>query len=279
MNILLKLLVGRELAESEALLAEIAQSAPQPIKKTCEYLVANRGVRLLTAITAGRMCGLRGKRLSRLAASFELIHLAVLAHDDVIDAAPIRGGKPTPNLLWGNASTVLAGDFLIAEAAALLAGESNQRILQMHGKTARDTIEGALLERGTKGNPRIGEKEYLGMISKKTATLISSAFRVAAAAAQAPPEKEERLAEFGRLFGMAAQINDDCLDYAPGRGYGKKRFMDYLNGIPTLPLIKALENCSPRERKILESGFGKNNGSSAALRAARIKERKDGINY
>lgn len=211
-------------------------------------------IRPALALLAGAACGgIRDAHLS-LAAAAELIHMATLAHDDVIDAAAVRRGRATLNASWGNSVAVLYGDYLLARAFELLAGGDGAGLLPAMVRTTREVCEGELYQLRRRFDISMTEAEYREMASKKTASLFAACCRQGAELAGALPRLAERLERFGRGFGIAFQIADDCADVA-GTGNDKDRLKDLEGGRVTLPLIKALAALTGGSRERLALAF------------------------
>ena len=158
----------------------------------------------------------------------ELIHAATLLHDDVVDEAFIRRGNPSANRKWGNEASVLVGDFLFSKSFLLLASEENSKITKSVSAASKELAEGEVLGLATKGNFDISEDEYMEIIYKKTASLISVSCRIGAIVGNASQEKERALADFGLKVGIAFQLVDDVLDYTGNqKSFGKTIGLDF----------------------------------------------------
>ncbi len=222
------------------------------IPEISDHLISSGGKRFrpLLLLIASDLCGYRGDRRYPLSAVVEFIHTATLLHDDVIDHAETRRGKPSANRVWGNSASVLVGDFLYSKSFQLMSADGDISVINLLSNTTNIMAEGEVLQLQKCGDIDITEKEYLSVIEKKTAVLISAACAVGALISRAPEAKIEAMARFGMRVGMAFQLTDDTLDYmAAEEEFGKAIGMDLKEGKITLPLIHTLRKCSPEERK------------------------------
>jgi len=216
-----------------------------------EYIIASGGKRLrpLFHLISADIAGYQGEASIDIASIIESIHTASLLHDDVVDTAEVRRGKPSANAVWGNQIVVLVGDFLYSNALRAAVMQRSQKIMEaLSGATTRMT-EGELLQLNKVGNPDITEAEYLEIISAKTGALISAACRVGAILGGLSEEEENALAGFGMKTGMVFQMADDILDYmAEENDLGKKLCKDLEEGKITLPLLLLLSDAEEKDR-------------------------------
>jgi len=222
------------------------------IPEISEHLISSGGKRFrpLLLLIAADLCGYRGDRRYPLSAVIEFIHTATLLHDDVIDHAETRRGKPSANRVWGNSASVLVGDFLYSKSFQLMSADGDIAVINLLSNTTNIMAEGEVLQLQKCGDIDITEKEYLSVIEKKTAVLISAACAVGALISKAPEARIEAMARFGMRVGMAFQLTDDTLDYvAEEEEFGKAIGTDLREGKITLPLIHTLRKCAPEERK------------------------------
>lgn len=221
-----------------------------------DHLISSGGKRLrpLFHLISADLAGYEGSASIEIASIIESIHTASLLHDDVVDTAAVRRGKPSANALWGNQIVVLVGDFLYSNALRAAVMQKNQKIMEaLSGATTRMT-EGELLQLNRVGDPDITEAEYLDIISAKTGALISAACRVGAVLGGLPEEKELALATFGMKIGMVFQMADDILDYmADEKDLGKKLCKDLEEGKITLPLLLLLSAADERDKADIQS--------------------------
>jgi octaprenyl-diphosphate synthase len=220
------------------------------IPEISHHLIDSGGKRfrpLLLLISAG-LCGYRGEHRFPMAAVMEFIHTATLLHDDVIDGATIRRGKTSANNIWGNAASVLVGDFLYSRSFTLMTEIENIAILKLMSEITNVMSEGEVYQLMKCGDVNLTEDEYFTIIEKKTAVLISAACACGTILGSASPEKIEALKKFGYKIGMAFQITDDTLDYmAEVQEFGKAIGKDLEEGKMTLPLIYTLQKSTKKE--------------------------------
>jgi octaprenyl-diphosphate synthase len=220
-----------------------------------EYLRAGGGKRIRPALLllAAKLFTHDGRSSISLGAVVEVIHTATLVHDDIIDEAKTRRGRPAANTQWGNSKCVLAGDWLYMQAFKIAVKERNFRVLDVLIELTQQMVEGELLQMEKLGRC-IGSDEHLDLIYRKTACLFSASTRLGAILGRATGEQEERLSDYGRNLGLAFQIVDDVLDLtASEEALGKPVASDLREGKVTMAVIHALERCSPAERKLIEA--------------------------
>jgi octaprenyl-diphosphate synthase len=220
-----------------------------------EYLRAGGGKRIRPALLllSARLFNYQGTGAVKLASVVEIIHTATLVHDDIIDEAQTRRGRPAANTQWGNSKCVLAGDWLYMQAFKIAVQERNFRILDVLIELTQQMVEGELLQMEKLGK-LISPQEHLDLIYRKTACLFSVCMRVGGILGGATAEQEERLGQYGRDLGLAFQIVDDVLDLtASERVLGKPVASDLREGKATMAIIHALERCAPAERKQIET--------------------------
>lgn len=220
-----------------------------------EYLREGGGKRIRPALLllASKLFGYSGHSAIRLGAVVEIIHTATLVHDDIIDEAETRRGRPAANTRWGNSKCVLAGDWLYMQAFKIALEERNFRVLDLLISLTQQMVEGELLQMEKLGKS-ITEAEHLNLIFRKTACLFSVSMRLGAIIGGATDEQEQALGEYGRNLGMAFQVIDDVLDLtASEEVLGKPVASDLREGKATMAVIHALERCTPEERMIIET--------------------------
>ena len=223
------------------------------------FSAGGKRVRPLLAILSSRLCGTSGDGVSTLASSVEFIHAASLIHDDVVDGADLRRGKPSAHSLWGNQVVILVGDFLYANALRLANLLGGQTIMDALCNATAKMSEGELIQLSKKGSADLSEEEYMKIIQGKTAILMSAACKGGAVLGKASQAEEDALASFGLKFGFVFQITDDILDYtAEEKTFGKNLGKDLEEGKITLPLICLLKDAEEGEisqiQEILKSG-------------------------
>jgi octaprenyl-diphosphate synthase len=220
-----------------------------------EYLRAGGGKRIRPALLllSSKLFNYEGRGAVRLGAVMEIIHTATLVHDDIIDEAQTRRGRPAANTQWGNAKCVLAGDWLYMQSFKIAVQERNFRILDALIELTQQMVEGELLQMEKLGKS-ITLNEHFDLIYRKTACLFSVCMRMGAILGKATSEQEERVAQYGRDLGMAFQIVDDVLDLTASESVlGKPVASDLREGKATMAVIHALERCTPEERVKIES--------------------------
>ncbi len=227
------------------------------VTQIAEHIVMSGGKRLrpILCILAAQALGYTGPRVLTLATAIEYIHTATLLHDDVIDNAQLRRGRPSCNAIWDNKMSVLVGDFLYCQASSLIARDGDLKVLRSITDATTNTTEGEVLEITKSRDLKLGEPEYFKIIEFKTGVLMSCSTQVGAIIAQASPEQERALADYGMHLGIAFQLADDVLDYVSvEEEFGKEKGVDLKEGKITLPLLYALERCTPAERNIIYDG-------------------------
>jgi octaprenyl-diphosphate synthase len=220
-----------------------------------EYLRAGGGKRIRPALLllSAKLLGYKGDGAVKLASVVEIIHTATLVHDDIIDEAQIRRGRPAANTQWGNSMCVLAGDWLYMQAFRIAVQERNFRILDVLIELTQQMVEGELLQMEKLGK-LISLPEHLDLIYRKTACLFSVCMRAGGILGGATTAQEERLGQYGRDLGMAFQIVDDVLDLTASESVlGKPVASDLREGKATLSVIHALERCTAAERLQIEA--------------------------
>jgi octaprenyl-diphosphate synthase len=187
-----------------------------------------------------------------LAAIIEFIHTATLLHDDVVDISSMRRGRPTANAKWGNAPSVLVGDFLYSRAFQIMVAIGNMEIMQILSDTTNTISEGEVQQLVNAKDPSVSEDNYLNVIYKKTGALFEAACETAAVLSQASDEQRQALKQFGYHLGLAFQLIDDALDYeGDADTLGKNVGDDLAEGKPTLPLIYAMANGTSEQADII----------------------------
>jgi octaprenyl-diphosphate synthase len=232
-----------DLQAVDRVLRESLSSDVALIRQVAEYIIRGGGKRLRPAllILAAQACGYRGKHHHTLAAVVEMIHTATLLHDDVVDESSLRRGHATANAMFGNAASVLVGDFLYSRAFQLMVKVENMRVLQILSNATNVIAEGEVMQLMNTGNPDLDEESYLEVIRRKTAKLFEAAAQLGAVLASADAATEDALARYGMHVGTAFQLIDDVLDYSGElAAIGKNLGDDLAEGKATLPLIRAL---------------------------------------
>lgn len=265
-------LVAGDMAAVDAEIQRQLNSPVALINQLGAYIINSGGKRLRPMITvlAARACGFEGNQHQTLAAIIEFIHTATLLHDDVVDESDLRRGKETANNVWGNAASVLVGDFLYSRAFQMMITLDNMRVMEVLANTTNTIAEGEVLQLLNCGDPDTTEDRYMEVICNKTAKLFEAGTRLGAVLTNQPIEREEQLAEYGLQLGMAFQLVDDALDYnSSAEEMGKNVGDDLAEGKPTLPLIYAMQKGTEEQRQLIRHSIekGDRGNLSAVLEA------------
>jgi len=229
----------------DALIRERLHSDVVLIRQVAEYIIHSGGKRLRPALVlfVANALGYQGHQHHELAAVVEFIHTSTLLHDDVVDESDLRRGNKTANALFGNAASVLVGDFLYSRAFQMMVSVDSMRVMQVLAEATNIIAEGEVLQLLNCHDADVTVNGYLQVIRCKTAKLFEAAARLGAILAGAPPEIEQPMADFGMHLGTAFQIIDDVLDYSADESEtGKHLGDDLAEGKPTLPLIHAMQH-------------------------------------
>lgn len=251
-------LVREDLVRVEQELSRQSAAAFQPVSEITSYLLGGGGKRLRPALlllshgyAAGRIDNRRSAAI-KLAAVVELLHSATLIHDDVIDSADTRRGRPSANSRWGNHRSVLAGDWLYMQSFQIALAERNFHVLDILIDLTQKMVEGELIQLAKIGRMDVTEQDALQLATYKTACLFSGCARLGAVLGGFDEEHEEALADYGRFAGLAFQLVDDLLDFtASSEQLGKPVLSDLKEGKVTLPLIYAMENGHSEARELV----------------------------
>lgn len=243
-----------EMREVDAVIAQRLTSDVALINQISGYIVHAGGKRMrpkLVLLFANAL-GFDKHERFEMAAVVEFIHTATLLHDDVVDESSLRRGKQTANALFGNAASVLVGDFLYSRAFQMMVSVNRMRVLEVLAEATNVIAEGEVLQLMNMHDPDIAVDRYLRVIRYKTAKLFEASARLGAVLAQSTPEIEDACAGYGRALGTAFQLIDDVLDYeGDPNALGKNVGDDLREGKPTLPLLIAMERCQPAERILI----------------------------
>jgi octaprenyl-diphosphate synthase len=277
----LKSFLAPELAKVDRVLRESLTSDVVLIRQISEYIVAGGGKRLRPALVllAARACGYEGDKHYTLAAVIEMIHTATLLHDDVVDESKLRRGHATANATFGNAASVLVGDFLYSRAFQLMVGVGSVRVLEILSEATNVIAEGEVMQLMNSGNPDIDEARYLTVIQRKTAKLFEAAAQLGAVLGGAAAEREAALARYGMHLGTSFQLVDDVLDYKGEQSaIGKNPGDDLAEGKMTLPLIRAIAVGNPDDAALVRTAIeGKRLAEFAPVMA--VLERTGSLDY
>ncbi|WP_324715991.1 polyprenyl synthetase family protein [Carboxydochorda subterranea] len=246
--------VGDALGQVERMLEQVLSETEGLGARTSLHLLKAGGkrVRPLVTLLSGRVFGAADRDVIPIAAAAEMIHMATLVHDDVIDHADTRRGRPTVNAVWGNYPAVLTGDFMLARAMSLIVDQGHPRVLKVMSDMIYEMCEGEIAQHEAKGRLDLTEEEYLRRIGKKTARFFQACAESGALLGGATPAQVRAMGQFGYFLGMAFQVVDDLLDLTgEAPVLGKPVGSDLMEGVLTLPVIHMLQH--PRYRDQLLS--------------------------
>jgi octaprenyl-diphosphate synthase len=264
------LAVGAELrAIEEGIAAEIDSPVPL-IREMGEFIAGAGGKRLrpILLLIGARLAGYQGPRAVRMGCVVELLHTATLIHDDVVDQAPLRRGRPSANARWGDDASILVGDHLYSKSFALMVQDGDARVLETLARATVSMTEAEVFQLERKRSGVTSEADYVRIITQKTASFMSACCRIGALLGGAGPEQVEGLTHYGLDIGIAFQISDDSLDFVADQArLGKAVGADLKEGKRTLPLIATLGRAEPAERERVQSLL-----KSHALDPAEIEE-------
>ena len=228
------------------------------VRSVAEHIIGGGGKRLRPAlvILAAGAFGYSGSHHHQLAAVVEFIHTATLLHDDVVDASDLRRSQPTANALFGNAASVLVGDFVYSRSFQMMVEVGSIRVMEVLAEATNIISEGEVLQLMNCHDPDIDEQNYLQVIRYKTAKLFEASTRLGAILGGATPAQEEAMAAYGSYLGTAFQLIDDVLDYSgDNRETGKNVGDDLAEGKPTLPLLYAIKHGNEEERALVRGAI------------------------
>ncbi|HZV66793.1 MAG TPA: octaprenyl diphosphate synthase, partial [Telluria sp.] len=249
-------LVAADMNGVNAVILERMQSKVALIPELAGHLIAGGGKRMRPMLTlaCASLLDYSGTRHHKLAAAVEFIHTATLLHDDVVDESSMRRGRQTANALFGNAASVLVGDFLYSRAFQMMVGLNNMRVMQILSDATNVIAEGEVLQLLNMHDPDVTQESYLKVIRSKTAKLFEAAAQLGALISGASDAQIEAAGEYGRSLGTAFQLIDDVLDYAgDAAAIGKNVGDDLREGKPTLPLIYLMEHGTPAQRELVRN--------------------------
>jgi len=247
-------LIADDLEATDALILDRLSSDVVLINQVGHYIVNSGGKRLrpMIVLLAARALGYHGDRHIDLAAIVEFIHTATLLHDDVVDDSDQRRNRETANAVWGNAASVLVGDFLYSRSFEMMVAVDAMPVMAVLSHATNRIAEGEVLQLLNCNDPDTDEHRYREVILRKTATLFEAGAQLGAIISGSSAETEAAMAAYGLHLGMAFQMIDDALDYgASDENIGKNLGDDLAEGKPTLPLIRAIELSDPSTRSML----------------------------
>ena len=242
-------------AVNDTIHQQLVSNVPM-VEKIADHIISSGGKRLrpMIVLLAAGLTNSQHEKQHQLATVIEFLHTATLLHDDVVDTSELRRGKPTANAQWGNAASVLVGDFLYARSFELLVKIGHLDVMNTLSSTTRKIAEGEVLQLTNVRNPDTSEEKYLEVIMGKTAILFQACGECAGLIANVPVAQCKALADFGLHLGLAFQLIDDVLDYSgEAEKLGKNVGDDLAEGKPTLPIIHAMEKSNEVERKLIRT--------------------------
>ena len=254
----LKQLLAPDMAAVDAVIRARLHSEVVLVNQVGEYIVNSGGKRLRPALVllAAQAFGYKGTHHHDLAAVVEFIHTATLLHDDVVDESDLRRGRETANALFGNAASVLVGDFLYSRAFQMMVETGEMRVMDVLAEATNVIAEGEVLQLLNCHDADVDVANYMRVIHCKTAKLFEAAMRLGAILGRASPADEEAAAQYGMHLGTAFQLIDDVLDYsADETETGKHLGDDLAEGKPTLPLIHAMQHGTPEQAAVVRSAI------------------------
>lgn len=249
-------LVAEDFDAVDQLINKQLESNVPLIKQICQHLIHSGGKRLrpLLVLLVANALGYEGKHHIAIAAIIEFIHTATLLHDDVIDSSKLRRGSETANAVWGNAPSILTGDFLYTRTFQMLAEIGDFEVFKVLSALTNIIPEGEMIQLMNRNDPSVTEENYMNVIRCKTAALFQAATELAAIISET--EHNEAMAKFGSHLGIAFQLVDDALDYSgDSEALGKNVGDDLAEGKATLPLIFALKHANAQEKSIIENAI------------------------
>ncbi|WP_370553768.1 octaprenyl diphosphate synthase [Edwardsiella tarda] len=256
-------LTAQDMADVNAKILHQLNSDVTLINQLGYYIISGGGKRIrpMIAVLAARALHYQGDHHVTIAALIEFIHTATLLHDDVVDESDMRRGKATANAAFGNAASVLVGDFIYTRAFQMMTSLQSLRILELMSAATNVIAEGEVMQLMNVNDPDISEENYMQVIYSKTARLFEAAAQCSAILAGADTQQELALQDYGRYLGTAFQLIDDLLDYdADGATLGKNTGDDLNEGKPTLPLLHAMRHGSPERSAMIRQAIEQGNG-------------------
>jgi len=246
--------IAADMAAVNTVIRQRLHSDVALVNQIAEYIISAGGKRIrpVLVLLLANAHGYRGAAHHELAAVVEFIHTATLLHDDVVDESSMRRGRKTANALFGNAASVLVGDFLYSRSFEMMTSLDNMRVMEIVSRATTVIAEGEVLQLLNMHDPDVTRESYLTVIRSKTAKLFEAAAQLGALVAGASDAQIEAAGEFGRSLGTAFQLIDDVLDYAGDAAeIGKNVGDDLREGKPTLPLIYVMENGTAEQRELI----------------------------
>ncbi len=263
----IRTLLQEDLEQTDALLQSRLSSNVALINQMSAYIIGAGGKRLrpLLLLLCARATNYQGEHHRLMAVVIELIHTATLLHDDIVDESATRRGKDTANEVWGNAASVLVGDFLYSRSFEMMVEPGSMKIMQILSKATNEIAQGEVLQLLNCQNSNLTEAEYYQVIERKTAVLFQAATQIGGILSEVGEQQELALKNYGLHLGNAFQIIDDVLDYeSDSETMGKEVGDDLAEGKTTLPMIHALANTSGTDKQLLEDAI--NNADTSQIK-------------
>ena len=256
-------LSSTEMLQVNELISSQLTSDVALIKQLGFYIINSGGKRIRPLITvlAAKALNIHGPQITKLATIIEFIHTATLLHDDVVDESDLRRGKKTANALFGNAASVLVGDFLHTRSFQMMGELQNLKLIDVLSSATNVIAEGEVLQLMNCNDPDTSEKSYMDVIYSKTAKLFEAATQLVAVLGEQASEVESALLNYGKYLGTAFQLTDDVMDYSSDAAeMGKNTGDDLAEGKPTLPLLYAMQHGSAAQTALIREAIEKANG-------------------
>jgi len=275
--------VKNDLEEIEVALQQNLNPYLDLVSQIAGHILFSGGKRLrpLLMVLSARVCGYKDDYDKTFSTIFEYLHAATLLHDDLVDEATLRRGKPVANSIWGNAAAVLVGDFLLARSLAIAAETKQPEVIKVVSGITENMSQGEIHQLMKKGRLDLTEAEYMEIIKRKTAVLFQGTCRSGALIADGSPAKETALADYGFNLGIAFQMVDDLLDYTLDTvTLGKEVGADLKEGKLTLPVIYSLKSADEKDRIRMENIIKNKNFSVNDFKTLiRMIDKYDGRSY
>ncbi len=268
-------LAAEDMSRVDRLIRTSLDSDVVLIGQIAEHIIGGGGKRLrpMLHVLTARAAGYDGDQHIKLAAVIEFIHTSTLLHDDVVDESGLRRGRQTANALWGNAASVLVGDFLYSRAFQLMVELESMPVMRILADTTNTIAEGEVLQLLNIGKPDIDQNSYLEVIERKTAVLFAAATELGGLLAGLPAAQVQALRHYGMQLGYAFQIADDLLDYtADSQTLGKNIGDDLAEGKPTLPMLLALAEAGPDDAALMRKAIEHGDTDALPMIAAAIRQ-------
>ena len=274
-------LLKEDLAQTDVLLHSRLSSNVALINQVSSYIISAGGKRLrpLLLLLCARANHYQGEHHRLMAVVIELIHTATLLHDDIVDESSTRRGKNTANEVWGNAASVLVGDFLYSRSFEMMVEPGSMKIMQILSKATNEIAQGEVLQLLNCKNSTLTQDEYYQVIERKTAVLFQAATQIGGILSKVNNTQEQALKDYGLHLGNAFQIIDDVLDYeSDSDTMGKEVGDDLSEGKTTLPMIYALANTSGEDKQLLEDAIN-NADNTKITKVVQILQSVDAFGY